>query len=81
MRRNKTRRIEFVAKKALSPARVYYGEPKLKQEDVRCLKLIEMESIAKHFNLNIRVSEPAKSHHDKQQKGELFMDRTNARNG
>lgn len=48
---------ERLLKEALALAREYY-ENKLRRKDVRPTKLVDIESIAKPFNINIRVYEP-----------------------
>ena len=51
---------EFVTKEALTLATEYYGNDKLKQQDVRATKLVDFEGIAKHFNVNIMLYESKK---------------------
>ncbi|XP_057317023.1 uncharacterized protein LOC130658019 [Hydractinia symbiolongicarpus] len=52
------RGTEFLTKTALKLAREYYDEPKLKREEVRATRLVDLEGIAKRFKINIRVFEP-----------------------
>ena len=42
-------------------AREYYGNDKLKRQDVRATRLVDFEGIAKKFSINIRVYEPKKN--------------------
>ena len=42
---------------ALNLAREYYGNPKLKREDVRATRLVGMKGISKKFDINIRIFE------------------------
>ena len=60
-RRDVERRSEFVTREALTLAREYYGNDKLKQQDVRTTRLVDFEGIAKKFSINIRVYEPKKN--------------------
>lgn len=48
----------FLTSPALELARDYYENPRLKGKDVRTTKLVDMEGIAEHFNINIKVYEP-----------------------
>ena len=57
-RRDVKRGSEFVTKEALTLAREYYGNDKLKRQDVRATKLADFEGIAKHLNVNILLYEP-----------------------
>ena len=57
-RRDMKRGTEFLTKEALKLAREYYENNKLKRKDVRATKLVDLEGIAKKFNINIRVYEP-----------------------
>ena len=41
-------------------AREYYGDKKLKERDVRPTKLVDLEGIAIHHNMNIMLYEPKK---------------------
>ena len=43
---------------ALRLAQDFYGNPKLKSQEVRPTKLVDFEKIAKHFDINIRLFEP-----------------------
>ena len=60
-RRDVKRGSEFVTKEALTLAREYYGNDKLKRQDVRPTRLVDFEGIAKKFSINIRVYEPKKN--------------------
>ena len=48
---------KFTTREALNLAREYYENPKLKRENVRATKLVDMEGISR-FNINIRSFEP-----------------------
>ncbi|XP_057309046.1 uncharacterized protein LOC130647274 isoform X1 [Hydractinia symbiolongicarpus] len=52
------RGTEFLTKTALKLAREYHEQPKLKREEVRATRLVDLEGIAKKFKINIRVFEP-----------------------
>ena len=45
-------------REALNLACEYYENPKLKRENVRATKLVDMEGISWKFNINIRIFEP-----------------------
>ena len=60
-RRDVKRGSEFVTKEALKLASEYYGNDKLKRQDVRATKLVDFEGIAKKFRINIRVYELKKN--------------------
>ena len=59
-RRDVKRGSEFVTKEALTLAREYYWNDKLKRQDVRATKLSDFEGIAKHLNVNIMLYESKK---------------------
>ena len=52
---------EFVTKEALTLAREYYVNDKLKRQDVRATRLVDFKGIAKKFSIKIRVYEPKKN--------------------
>ena len=49
---------KFATREALNLAREYYENPRVKREDVRATKLVDMEGISRKFNINIRIFEP-----------------------
>ena len=57
-RGDKKQHNKFATREALNLARFYYENPKLKREDVRAPKLVDMEGISRKFNINIRIFEP-----------------------
>ena len=57
-RGDKKQREKFVTREALNLARQYNENPKLKRENVRATKLVDMEGISRKFNINIRIFEP-----------------------
>ena len=57
-RGDRKQREKFTTREALNLARKYYENPKLKREDVRATKLVDMEGISRKFNINIRIFEP-----------------------
>ena len=57
-RGDKKQREKFATWEALYLAREYYGNPKLKRENVRATKRVDMEGISRKFNINIRIFEP-----------------------
>ena len=57
-RGNRKQREKFATRKAVNLAREYYENPRLKREDVRATRLVDMEGIAIKFNINIRIFEP-----------------------
>ena len=57
-RGDRKQREKRTTREALKLAREYYENPKLKREDVRATKLVDMEGISKKFNVNIRIFEP-----------------------
>ena len=54
------RSTEFVTKAALNLVCEYYGDNKLKRNDVRPTKLVGFEGIAQQHNVNIMLYEPKK---------------------
>ena len=60
--KNQKRPEEDTSRDALRLARDFYGNPKLKSQEVRPTRLVDFEKIAKHFDINIRlpVFEPKK---------------------
>ena len=57
-RGDRKQREKRTTREALNLAREYYENSKLKREDVRATKLVDMEGIARKFDLNIRIFEP-----------------------
>ena len=55
------RETERITREALTLAREYYGNDKLKRQDVRATRLVDFEGIAKKFSINISVYEPKKN--------------------
>ena len=51
---------EFVTRVALNLAREYYGDTKLKRNNLRPTKLVDFDGIARHHNLNVMLYEPKK---------------------
>ena len=59
-RRDVKRGSEFVTREALTLAKEYYGNNKLKRKDVRATRLEDFEGITKHLNVNIMLYESEK---------------------
>ena len=57
-RGDKKQREKFTTREALNLACEYYENRKLKRENVRATKLVDMEGISRNFNINIRIFEP-----------------------
>ena len=57
-RGDKKQREKFVTRETLNLAREYYRNPKLKRENVRETKLVDMEGISRKFNISITIFEP-----------------------
>ena len=58
--KGKKRPEEDTNRDALKLARDFYRKPNLKREDVKPTRPIDLENIAKHFKVNIRLFEPTK---------------------
>ena len=57
-RGDRKQREKRTTREALNLAWEYYDNPRLKREDVRATKLLDMEGIARKFNISIRIFEP-----------------------
>ena len=65
---------KFATREALNLAREYYENPRVKREDVRATKLVDMEGISRKFNINIRIFEPEGGRHQLRYAGRsLFL--------